>query len=220
MNETSKLNKLTSFKNDEDSQEDIIQLKHEDGVSLLTYKSNNFEKEDPNENKTSLLERINNRRNKSIASTEKLKEMRNTAEPRERAQTENLKKMFVVKEKQNTVGKTKRSLFVLRPSVNLDDKQVTTKIDEEAENTSDHYIKTINYIATCQSCGSKFDGHSLQPLALPCGHFFCRQCIVTKFTLKGDYIVCPEDKNFVCRFNELKILRDLLPAESTDDVVN
>lgn len=77
---------------------------------------------------------------------------------------------------------------------------------------------TIDYIAVCQNCSSSFDDDAHIPYLFECDHYFCKDCIVTHFSLSGGYAKCPEHDELVCKVSDLKILRDLIPVKTKDTV--
>lgn len=75
-------------------------------------------------------------------------------------------------------------------------------------------ILTITSISICQNCKESFNTKINMPYLFKCGHFFCKNCIVTKFVDNNKMIKCPEDETKVNSLQELKLLNNLIANEN------
>lgn len=80
--------------------------------------------------------------------------------------------------------------------------------------TNNRNILTINNVSMCQICKESFNNNANMPYLFKCGHFFCKNCILSKFVLNNSMIKCPEDETKVNSIHELKILNNLISNET------
>lgn len=79
----------------------------------------------------------------------------------------------------------------------------------------------IQYISVCQSCKESFNSTINVPFMLKCGHFFCRNCLLTVFSDDEGRIYCPEDQNEVANsISELKLLNNLINTDTENNEIN
>ena len=91
--------------------------------------------------------------------------------------------------------------------------------ENEEENKSQMIsLMKLQYISICQSCKEKFNPTVNIPFMLKCGHFFCRNCLLTIFTDDEGRIFCPEDAGVYAKsIEELKVLNNLIYSGVIDN---
>jgi len=90
--------------------------------------------------------------------------------------------------------------------------------DDEDNKSQYNNLMKLQYISVCQSCKEGFNSSVNVPFMLSCGHFFCRNCLLTVFSDEEGRIYCPEDQN-VCAngLGELKLLNNLISTPTPDN---
>lgn len=78
---------------------------------------------------------------------------------------------------------------------------------------------TLKFVSICQSCKIEFDSSEHLPYLLKCGHFFCKNCILSKYSNKSGkrIIVCPVDGEVANSLSELKILKNLINFDTQQE---
>lgn len=88
--------------------------------------------------------------------------------------------------------------------------EINNPEDDNNERSHINLLK-LQYISVCQACKEPFNSTVNVPFMLKCGHFFCRNCILTLFSDDEGRIFCPEDQDVVSNgLNELKLLNNLI----------
>ena len=75
---------------------------------------------------------------------------------------------------------------------------------------SNYNLFSLNSISVCQGCNIQFDSNQHLPLSYQCGHFFCKKCIIMKYTDSENIVFCPVDGCTEKTVKELKILHNLI----------
>jgi hypothetical protein len=90
------------------------------------------------------------------------------------------------------------------------DRNINSHITKENNCKDSKNIITINNISICQFCNQNFNNKSNIPYLFKCGHFFCKNCVLSKFKDTDNLIKCPQDDTKVNSIDELKLLNNLL----------
>ena len=83
--------------------------------------------------------------------------------------------------------KTNISHILFTDNILQNDQSSVNKLTKESKN-----VITINTISNCQNCQNTFNLTDKMPYLFKCGHFYCKNCIMNKFS-DNNIIKCPED---------------------------